>query len=83
MRDRKDSERQIRSDRDSAMLWPHVFFFLSFELSSEAYGPARRHFGLPSLIVPLPCQADVLYEQLNYICVNNEIMCLPGWTVRL
>ena len=42
----------------------------------------RNHYGLHSLIVPLPCQADVLYEQLNYICVNNEIKCLPGWRVR-
>ena len=41
----------------------------------------QNHFGLHSLIVPLPCQADVLYEQLNYICVNNEIKCLPGWKV--
>ena len=42
----------------------------------------RNHYGLHSLIVPLPCQADVLYEQLNYICVNNEVKCLPGWRVR-
>ena len=41
----------------------------------------QNHYGLHSLIVPLPCQADVLYEQLNYICVNNEIKCLPGWKV--
>ena len=41
----------------------------------------HNHYGLHSLIVPLPCQADVLYEQLNYICVNNEIKCLPGWKV--
>ncbi|TRY71816.1 hypothetical protein TCAL_12700 [Tigriopus californicus] len=37
-------------------------------------------FGLPSLVVPIPCQADVLYEQFNYICVKNQIVCLPGWT---
>ncbi len=47
-----------------------------------AFVASRRDFGLPSLIVPLPCQADVLYEQLNYICVNNEVTCLPGWTVN-
>ena len=41
----------------------------------------NHYYGLHSLIVPLPCQADVLYEQLNYICVNNEIKCLPGWKV--
>ena len=55
--------------------------------SSPQYAAAhlsavRNHYGLHSLIVPLPCQADVLYEQLNYICVNNEIKCLPGWRVR-
>ena len=39
----------------------------------------RSRFGLPSLIVPIPCQAEVLYEQLTYICVGHRIMCLPGW----
>ena len=42
---------------------------------------SRNQYGLHSLVVPLPCQADVLYEQLNYICVDNVIKCLPGWKV--
>ena len=51
-------------------------------VSGGVWLPGKNNpFGLNSLIVPLPCQADILYEQLNYICVNNEIKCLPGWKV--
>ena len=42
---------------------------------------AYNKFGLPSLIVPVPCQANVLQEQVNYICAHGNIWCLPGWKV--
>ena len=64
-----------------------IFFLIATieGVSSSPYyshlSTGHNHYGLHSLIVPLPCQADVLYEQLNYICVNNEIKCLPGWKV--
>ncbi len=50
-------------------------------VDSQIHGYGGSRFGLPSLLVPSRCQADVLYEQLNYICVNNEIQCLLGWKV--
>ena len=50
-------------------------------VASQNFG--GTHFGRPSLVVPRPCQADVLYEQLNYICVNDEIRCLLGWKVMI
>ena len=40
-------------------------------------------FGLPSLIIPVPCQANKLQEQVNYICAHGNIWCLPGWKVFL
>ena len=40
-------------------------------------------FGLPSLIIPVPCQANKLQEQVNYICAHGNIWCLPGWKVCL
>ena len=39
-------------------------------------------FGLPSLIIPVPCQANKLQEQVNYICAHENIWCLPGWKVK-
>ena len=39
-------------------------------------------FGLPSLIIPVPCQANKLQEQVNYICAHGNIWCLPGWKVK-
>lgn len=44
-------------------------------------GGGRRGQLLPGLIVPRPCQAETLYEQLNYICVRGRIRCLLGWKV--
>ena len=60
---------------------PTLLFYLLVTLASVSGSGLNRQFGLPSLIVPIPCQADVLYEQLNYICYKNQIMCLPGWKV--
>lgn len=28
------------------------------------------------------CRPELLTEQQNYICVNDSIVCLPGWKVR-
>ena len=68
----------ISFDLLPSIFWVPILFPWQFEETS-AFPPSK--FGLPSLIVPIPCQADVLYEQFNYICVNNQIMCLPGWQV--
>ena len=39
--------------------------------------------GLGGSAVAGPCEADALYEQLNYICVGRQIRCLLGWQVRV
>ena len=49
----------------------------SFQGTFESY----NKFGLPSLIIPVPCQANKLQEQVNYICAHGNIWCLPGWKV--
>ena len=41
-----------------------------------------NQFGLQSLIIPIPCQANKLQEQVNYICAHGTIWCLPGWKVK-
>ena len=45
---------------------------------------AQNKYGVPSLIVPLPCQAKIYStgHAVNYICMSDgKIMCLPGWKV--
>ena len=49
----------------------------SYQGTFESY----NKFGLPSLIIPVPCQANKLQEQVNYICAHGNIWCLPGWKV--
>ena len=44
----------------------------------------ENKYGVPSLIVPLPCQARIYSRghSVNYICMRDgKIMCLPGWKV--
>ena len=40
-------------------------------------------YGIPSLVIPQPCQANALQEKVNYICAHGRIWCLPGWKVNL
>ena len=40
-------------------------------------------YGIPSLVIPQPCQANALQEKVNYICAHGRIWCLPGWKVSL
>ena len=51
----------------------------NFQGTFESY----NKFGLPSLIIPVPCQANKLQEQVNYICAHGNIWCLPGWKVSI
>ena len=44
-------------------------------------GYNSKVYSLPSMVVPVPCQAYVLREQMNYICAHGKIWCLPGWKV--
>ena len=46
---------------------------LNAHTQKKSFQSSSSGFGLQSLVVPTPCQADVLYEQLNYICVKDEI----------
>lgn len=51
-------------------------------LGASTYGFNRQFYGvpnLPSLINPVPCRANILREQVNYICAHGQIWCLPGW----
>lgn len=63
------------------MMFLRLLLLSIFGLIEQVPCFVNTKFGLPSLVVPIPCQADVLYEQFNYICVKNQIVCLPGWTV--
>ena len=40
-------------------------------------------YGIPSLVIPQPCQANALQEKVNYICAHGRIWCVPGWKVNL
>lgn len=52
------------------------------EQNNYIYSPSNnKYFNLPSMVVPVPCQAYVLREQMNYICAHGKIWCLPGWKV--
>ena len=48
----------------------------------QGYVDTYNQFGLQSLIIPIPCQANKLQEQVNYICAHGTIWCLPGWKVK-
>ena len=50
---------------------------LNYQGTFETY----NKFGMPSLVIPVPCQANKLAEQVNYICAHGNIWCLPGWKV--
>ena len=52
-----------------------------FDNAMQGTFEGYNKYGLPSLIVPVPCQANVLQEQVNYICAHGNIWCLPGWKV--
>ena len=54
------------------------------QMGSQYQGTFESYnkFGLPSLIIPVPCQANKLQEQVNYICAHGNIWCLPGWKVK-
>ena len=51
----------------------------NYQGTFESYGKFR----MPSLHIPMPCQANKLQEQVNYICAHGNIWCLPGWKVSL
>ena len=53
---------------------------------ANIFGPSGLHYiGVPitkSIKDPTPCRPRVLKEQVNYICSNDQIWCLPGWKVQ-
>ena len=63
----------------NAQLWRHGRIGSKFQGTFESH----NKFGLPSLVIPVPCQANKLAEQVNYICAHGNIWCLPGWKVSL
>ena len=61
-------------------------FFLHFVVTFRPTGNqgyVAYPYGIPSLVIPQPCQANALQEKVNYICAHGRIWCLPGWKVSL
>ena len=59
-------------------------FFLHFVVTFRPTGNqgyVAYPYGIPSLVIPQPCQANALQEKVNYICAHGRIWCLPGWKV--
>ncbi len=54
-------------------------------INGHGGGSGRTYHGVPSMksaMDPTPCRPNILREQVNYICSNEQIWCLPGWKVR-
>ena len=69
----------ISAQLANAQIGRHGQVGSSYQGTFESY----NKFGLPSLIIPVPCQANKLQEQVNYICAHGNIWCLPGWKVSI
>ena len=57
-------------------------FVVTFRATGNQ-GYVAYPYGIPSLVIPQPCQANALQERVNYICAHGRIWCLPGWKVSL
>ena len=77
----------LTSDRPALcrtfIIWTFSLHFVVTFRPTGNQGYVAYPYGIPSLVIPQPCQANALQEKVNYICAHGRIWCLPGWKVSL